>query len=324
MTKDEALDKALEALEKSVATCFDRCAHEQVMSRPEHFINQAITAIKQARSAPVQEPDELKHIGEQDSLLDVDESAWYLLVENRGGCRCHISPPCSACSNPISEEEMNEVGYTYTTPPAAQPAPVQEFSYKGPEELWLQLHGDCSDDELTDPVDYTDDSVTWCWHQIHNSDARYVRADIATPPAQPAPVQPVKPSLWEQYHAAQPAHVPERTDYAVHLNHCNIGECEGVCKYLDDDCPALKHADMKAKWDRTTPPAAQPAPVQQEPVIAQEGDTLEIETILYTSPQRTWVGLTDEDKRQIFEREDYQGWLDYINAIEAKLKEKNT
>ena len=47
---------------------------------------------------------------------------------------------------------------------------------------------------------------------------------------------------------------------------------------------------------------------------------------VYTSPpaQRTWVGLTDEEKRQIFEREDYQGWLDYINAIEAKLKEKNT
>jgi hypothetical protein len=50
MTKDEALDLALEVLEKSVATCFDRYAHEQVMSRPEHFINQAITAIKQARA----------------------------------------------------------------------------------------------------------------------------------------------------------------------------------------------------------------------------------------------------------------------------------
>ena len=47
---------------------------------------------------------------------------------------------------------------------------------------------------------------------------------------------------------------------------------------------------------------------------------------LYTSPpaQRTWVGLTDDEKRQLFERKDYQGWLDYINAIEAKLKEKNT
>jgi hypothetical protein len=56
MTKDEALDLALAALEKSVATCFDRYSHEQVMSRPEHFINQAITAIKQALAAPVQEP----------------------------------------------------------------------------------------------------------------------------------------------------------------------------------------------------------------------------------------------------------------------------
>jgi hypothetical protein len=48
---------------------------------------------------------------------------------------------------------------------------------------------------------------------------------------------------------------------------------------------------------------------------------------LYERPQpaqRTWVGLSDEEKRQLFDREDYQGWLDYINAIEAKLKEKNT
>ena len=50
------------------------------------------------------------------------------------------------------------------------------------------------------------------------------------------------------------APVQERTDYAVHLNHCNMGECYGVCKYGDDDCPALKHTDMKAKWDRSTPP----------------------------------------------------------------------
>ena len=47
----------------------------------------------------------------------------------------------------------------------------------------------------------------------------------------------------------------------------------------------------------------------------------------HTTPpaaQRPWVSLTDEKKRQIFEREDYQGWLDYINTIEAELKEKNT
>jgi hypothetical protein len=44
----------------------------------------------------------------------------------------------------------------------------------------------------------------------------------------------------------------------------------------------------------------------------------------YEPAQRTWVGLTDEEKRQLFDREDYDGWLNYINAIEAKLKEKNT
>jgi len=28
------------------------------------------------------------------------------LVELRGGCSCHISPPCGACSDPITREEM--------------------------------------------------------------------------------------------------------------------------------------------------------------------------------------------------------------------------
>ena len=51
MTQTEALRLALEALERSVATCLDPYSHEQVMSRPEHFINQAITAIKAALEA---------------------------------------------------------------------------------------------------------------------------------------------------------------------------------------------------------------------------------------------------------------------------------
>ena len=44
----EALKLALEALERSVATCFDQYAHQQVMSQPDHFINQAITSLRQA------------------------------------------------------------------------------------------------------------------------------------------------------------------------------------------------------------------------------------------------------------------------------------
>jgi hypothetical protein len=100
--------------------------------------------------------------------------------------------------------------------------------------------------------------------------------------------------IYSLYTTPPAAAVQERTDYAVHLNHCNIGECQGVCKYGDDDCPALKHADMKAKWDRTTPPAA----------------------------QRQWVGLTAGERDALFTQH-YQ-WDDYGKAIEAKLKEKNT
>jgi N-methylhydantoinase B/oxoprolinase/acetone carboxylase alpha subunit len=44
----DAMKQALAALEKSVSTCFDRYSHEQVLSRPEHFINQTITALRLA------------------------------------------------------------------------------------------------------------------------------------------------------------------------------------------------------------------------------------------------------------------------------------
>jgi hypothetical protein len=100
MTKDEALDLALEALEKSVATCFDRYSHEQVMSRPEHFINQAITAIKQALAAPVQEP-----------------VAW---VTGFHAGRCVIKTINPAAILPVGVA-------LYTTPPAAQPEQEEDL-----------------------------------------------------------------------------------------------------------------------------------------------------------------------------------------------------
>ena len=52
----QALELALKALERSVATCFDQRSHDAVMGRPEHFVNQAITAIKEALAQPEQEP----------------------------------------------------------------------------------------------------------------------------------------------------------------------------------------------------------------------------------------------------------------------------
>lgn len=56
---------------------------------------------------------ERKFIREDVCLLDVDAPAWRQLIEIRGGCRCHLSPPCSACTEPPSEDEMNRVGYTF-------------------------------------------------------------------------------------------------------------------------------------------------------------------------------------------------------------------
>ena len=56
MTDRELLHQALEALERCVATCFHAYAHEQVMSRPEHFVNQNITALRERLAQPEQKP----------------------------------------------------------------------------------------------------------------------------------------------------------------------------------------------------------------------------------------------------------------------------
>jgi hypothetical protein len=79
MTKDEALKLALEALERSVATCFDRYSHEQVLCRPEHFINQAITAIEQALAAPVQDEFDIR------GMLASKLTCWHRLRETEEG-----------------------------------------------------------------------------------------------------------------------------------------------------------------------------------------------------------------------------------------------
>ena len=44
-----------------------------------------------------------------------------------------------------------------------------------------------------------------------------------------------------------------------------------------------------------------------------------------TSPQRTWVGLTDEEKQEIYKQADEENWHDQplLETVEAKLKDKN-
>jgi hypothetical protein len=60
-----------------------------------------------------------------------------------------------------------------------------------------------------------------------------------------------------------------------------------------------------------------------------EIDAIPVGTMLYTTPpQRTWVGLTDEEIRlqwsEFWEAECHPWAIEFARAIEAKLKEKNT
>ena len=78
---------------------------------------------------------------------------------------------------------------------------------------------------------------------------------------------------------------------------------------------------------------------EQEPVATVTSETgadikmswwhepaLPVGTPLYTTPpQRTWVGLTEEDKQKAFDdTQEGGGFWEFADAIEAKLKEKNT
>jgi hypothetical protein len=71
----EVLKQALDALERSVATCFDQYAHQQVMSQPDHFINQAITSLRQAiaelESQKQGEPVACKECHLKDTVYDL-------------------------------------------------------------------------------------------------------------------------------------------------------------------------------------------------------------------------------------------------------------
>jgi len=110
----------------------------------------------------------------------------------------------------------------------------------------------------------------------------------------------------------------------------------------------IVRADERARM------AEQPAPVQQEPVAlkwqqapikTQWGDEMVVASVaidkdhtvdLYCErdqtpkvdamfAQRTWVGLTDDDYRELhLEMGPTYFYQDYGRAIEAKLKEKNT
>jgi len=91
---------------------------------------------------------------------------------------------------------------------------------------------------------------------------------------------------------------PEQ-DTAVHMNHCNQGEFVGVCKYGEEDCPALAQPEQAEAFN---------------------------DGVLYTHPpRREWQGLSEEEIWDLAAHclDSVAGRLQFARAIEAALKEKN-
>ena len=129
MTKDEALKLALEALERCVATCFDPYAHEQVMSWPEHFVNQTITAIKEALAQPEQDGQckyctdgcpacDARKLPEQEPVgkfAKFTDGIWREVTDGSAGVPLYTAPPQRTWVGLIDEDISEIVRGTHNT-----------------------------------------------------------------------------------------------------------------------------------------------------------------------------------------------------------------
>ncbi len=81
---------------------------------------------------------------------------------------------------------------------------------------------------------------------------------------------------------------------------------------------------MKEEW--LMPGAVVPVDVETTAALVAEIKRL-ISVVggMALNQQRPWVGLTDEDKQNAFDdTQEGGGFWEFADAIEAKLKEKNT
>jgi len=90
---------------------------------------------------------------------------------------------------------------------------------------------------------------------------------------------------------------------------------------------ALEAKDEPVAWMRTSGTGS--PVVTEELLIAMPEMRWNFQQPLYTTPpQRKWVGLTDEERGQVYADWRFNGGnssnLELCRAIEAKLKEKNT
>ena len=66
-------------------------------------------------------------------------------------------------------------------------------------------------------------------------------------------------------------------------------------------------------------------PLIEQVLVKKLGQAMSYAATELVQPKRTWVGLTKEDKQIAFDStQEGGGFWEFADAIEAKLKEKNT
>jgi hypothetical protein len=98
-------------------------------------------------------------------------------------------------------------------------------------------------------------------------------------------------------------------------------------KYMSWDTPTVVNLPKIPLY--TTPPQRKPLTIEQPKV--RTGDCLLVGVCASEGhkiqPQRTWVGLTDEEIEALAKKHNgifYDCDIDFARAVEAKFKEKNT
>jgi hypothetical protein len=117
------------------------------------------------------------------------------------------------------------------------------------------------------------------------------------------------------------------TDEEIHNIYLHMsGKAEGLVEATGKaDFPVLFARAILEYEERT-----KDVPVAWEqfyPDIGKPQIAFNPEVVEYVAPQRTWVGLTEEDLKLLSAeyRIVYGSWVgDFAKAIEAKLKERNT
>jgi hypothetical protein len=97
----------------------------------------------------------------------------------------------------------------------------------------------------------------------------------------------------------------DRIKVDVVTGNVSIGTVKKPCGLECDCTDVCKQDDYKALWQQ----------------MCERCDELDKKLA-----QRTWVGLTDKEKQEIYKQADEENWHDQplLETVEAKLKEKNT